>query len=76
MESASFTAAVAQPSLTEMWQRMKPRITTWGLQRHAELVETAMDLVFRIERETAASCGTPSDTDTALMLVAKSHEGR
>lgn len=75
MQSASFTAPVTQPSLAETWQRMKPHITAWGLQRHPELVGTAMDLVFRIERETVASCGTPSETDAALLLIAKSHEG-
>lgn len=74
MQSASFTTPVTQPSLAETWQRMKPHISAWGLQRHPELVETAMDLVFRIERETA-SCGVPSETDTALLLVAKLHEG-
>jgi tetratricopeptide (TPR) repeat protein len=66
---------VAQPSLAATWQRMKPRITTWSLRRYPDLVETAMDLVFRIERETGTSCGTPSGTDRALLLVAKSHEG-
>lgn len=66
---------VAQPSLAETWQRLKPRITTWSLRRYPDLVETAMDLVFRIERENGAICGTPSGTDTALLLIAKSHEG-
>lgn len=75
VQSASFTAPITQPSLTEAWEIMKPRVTLWGLRRHPELVETAMDLVFRIERETSASCGLPSETDTALLLVAKLHEG-
>lgn len=66
---------VAQSSLAETWQRIKPHITTWSLRRYPDLVETAMDLVFRIERETSVSCGTPNETDTALLLVAKSHEG-
>jgi len=73
MQNAS--SEVAQPSLAETWQRMKSRVTTSGLRRHPDLVETAMDLVFRIERETGASCGTPSEVDTALLLVAKSREG-
>jgi len=73
MENASGEGA--QPSLAETWQRMKPRITASGLRRYPDLVETTMDLVFRIERETDASCGAPSETDTALLLVAKLHEG-
>ena len=75
MQSASFTAPVTQPTLDETWQRMKPKITVRKLQRHPELVEMAMNLVFQIERETVASCEMPSETDTALLLVAKSHEG-
>jgi tetratricopeptide (TPR) repeat protein len=73
MQNAS--GEVAQPSLAETWQGMKPRINMWGLRRYPDLVETAMDLVFTIEHETGASCGTPSETDTALLLIAKSREG-
>jgi tetratricopeptide (TPR) repeat protein len=75
MQSASVTPGVAQPSLAEIWQRMKPRITPLGLRRNPDLAETAMDLVFRVERETGASCEMPSETDAALLLIAKSHEG-
>jgi tetratricopeptide (TPR) repeat protein len=75
MQSASFTAPVTQPTLDETWQRMKPKITAWRLQQHPDLVETAMNLVFQIERETATSCEMPSETDTALILISKSHEG-
>lgn len=64
----------AQPSLAETWRRLRPRITTWSLRRYPDLVETAMELVFRVEGESS-SCGTPSGTDAALLLVAKSHEG-
>ena len=75
MQSASFTAPVTQPTLDEAWQRMKPKITAWRLRQRPELVETAMNLVFQIERQTVASCEMPSETDTALFLIAKSHEG-
>jgi tetratricopeptide (TPR) repeat protein len=75
MQSASFTAPVTEPTLDDTWQRMKPKITASRLQRHPELVEMAMNLVFQIERETIASCEMPSGTDAALLLIAKSHEG-
>jgi tetratricopeptide (TPR) repeat protein len=75
MQSAPVTPGVAQPNLAEIWQRMKPRITPLGLRRNPDLAETAMDLVFRVERETGPSCEMPSETDTALLLIAKSHEG-
>jgi transcriptional regulator GlxA family with amidase domain len=54
---------------------LKPRISAEGLRRNPDLVETAMDLVFRIERETSTACGTPTGTDLALLLISKMHEG-
>jgi transcriptional regulator GlxA family with amidase domain len=39
------------------------------------LVEKVMDLVFEIERQSSATCGTPAGTDLALLLIAKLHEG-
>jgi tetratricopeptide (TPR) repeat protein len=57
------------------WAKMSPRITEAGLRRNPDLVEAAMDLVFGIERQTSASCGSPSGKDAALLLIAKLHEG-
>ena len=34
-----------------------------------------MDLVFEIERQTSATCGTPTGADLALLLISKLHEG-
>jgi hypothetical protein len=34
-----------------------------------------MELVFEIERQTSATCGTPSEKDEALLLIAKLHDG-
>jgi tetratricopeptide (TPR) repeat protein len=64
-----------QPSLSGEWARLKPRITEAGLRRNPDLAETAMDLVFRIERETSTVCGTPTGTDLALLLISRVHEG-
>jgi tetratricopeptide (TPR) repeat protein len=64
-----------QPSLSDEWERLKPRISAEGLRRNPDLAETAMDLVFRIERETSTACGTPTGTDLALLLISKMHEG-
>ena len=64
-----------QPSLNDEWARLKPKITEAGLRRNPDLVETAMDLVFRIERETNAVCGSPTGTDLALLLISRVHEG-
>lgn len=64
-----------QPSLSDEWERLKSRISEQGLRRNPDLVENAMDLVFRIERETSTACGAPRGTDLALLLISKMHEG-
>ncbi len=62
-------------SLQDSWAKLKPRITEWRLQRDPDLVESAMELVFNIERQTSATCGSPQGADLALLLIAKLHEG-
>lgn len=64
-----------QSSLTGGWSKMKPQISEGELRRNPDLVESAMDLVFDIERQTSATCGTPAGADMALLLIAKLHEG-
>ncbi len=44
-------------------------------RRDPDLVERAMELVFRIERETSVTCGVPPEKDAVLLLIAKLHEG-
>ncbi len=64
-----------QASLADSWAKLKPRISEEELRRNPDLVEQAMDLVFEIERQTNATCGTPTGADLALLLIAKLHEG-
>jgi hypothetical protein len=64
-----------QPGLSDEWSELEPRVTEAGLRRDPNLAELAMDLVFRIERQTSKLCGTPAGKDLALLLIAKSHEG-
>jgi tetratricopeptide (TPR) repeat protein len=68
------TIPVAQPALSEQWAKMKPQITEPVLRRDPDLVNTAMELVFSIERQTSNACGAASETDAALLLIAKLHE--
>jgi tetratricopeptide (TPR) repeat protein len=64
-----------QQDLAGRWAKMKPQITELGLRRNPDLLEGAMDLVFSTERQTSATCGAPTGTDLALLLIAKLHEG-
>jgi hypothetical protein len=40
-----------------------------------DLVDDAMDLVFRIEDRAAAACGEPEGADRALLLLARQRAG-
>jgi len=71
----SVSSADPQQNLAESWSKLKKQITERGLRQHPDLVEGAMDLVFRIERQTSAACGEPDGKDMALLLIAKLHEG-
>lgn len=62
-------------SLNDDWNRLKPEVTEERLRTNPDLAETAMDLVFRIERETSIVCGTPTGPDLALLLISRLHEG-
>ncbi len=62
-------------SLTENWEHMRPLITERGLRKDPDLVETAMEMVFNIERQSNIVCGPPTGTDMALLLIARLHEG-
>jgi tetratricopeptide (TPR) repeat protein len=62
-------------SLNDEWFAIKPHVSTAGLRRDPDLAENAMDLVFRIERQTSIVCGTPTGEDLALLLISKLHEG-
>lgn len=63
------------PDLSDEWTFLKPRLTPGRLERNSELVDSAMDLIFRIERQTSTFCGAPNSADAALLLIAKLHEG-
>jgi len=65
----------SQTTLMERYATLKPRITQAGLRHNPDLAETAMDLVFEIEGQTAAKCGSPSAADQALSLISNLHEG-
>ncbi|MGE5323888.1 MAG: tetratricopeptide repeat protein [Actinomycetota bacterium] len=70
--------AAAGPSLQALsgqWTEMKTRLNLRNLRRHPDWTDSAMDLVFNIERQTANACGTPTGDDLMLLLIAKRHEG-
>ena len=67
--------APAATSLSDEWTALKPKVTEQRLRGNPELVDSATDLAFRIERQASVFCGTPAGADLALLLIAKLHEG-
>ncbi len=61
--------------LSDEWAAAKPKVTEARLRGNPDLVDSTMDLVFRIERQTSVFCGTPTGEDFALVLIARLHEG-
>jgi len=73
--STAAAPTTANLDLSKEWTALKPRITERYLLRDPDLVDSAMNLVFRIERFTSGACGSPSGPDLALLLISKLHEG-
>ncbi len=74
--AASYAApGNGRQDLASAWAKLKPQVAESGLRRDPDLVNSAMDLVFTIERQASEWCGTPTTTDSALLLIAKLHEG-
>ncbi|MDE3162720.1 MAG: hypothetical protein KGL64_05625, partial [Acidobacteriota bacterium] len=74
--AATYAATgISGQDLAAQWAKLMPQITEGGLRRDPDLVNTSMDLVFTIERQAREWCGTPTATDSALLLIAKLHEG-
>jgi tetratricopeptide (TPR) repeat protein len=75
-EAAAPASSDPEPSLAEVGTKLRSEITESGLARAPGLAGTAMDWVFRVERQTNAACGMPGgETDRALLLIGKMHEG-
>lgn len=68
------TPSTPEQQDAQQWDQLKPQITERNLARNPDLVNTAMKLAFEIEKETDSTCGTQSETDRALLLVASLHE--
>ncbi len=60
--------------LSEQWTALRPQITEKALRDHPDLVNTAMNLVFAIERQASGACGAATEADQALLLIAGQHE--
>ncbi len=61
-------------SLKARWLEMKPKLASMPASGDG-LLDRGMDLVFEIERESQAECGSPDGWDQALLLLSQDHAG-
>ncbi len=59
-------------SLKTQWTALQPKVDR---RADPDLLDSAMDLVFQIERQTSNVCGTPAGTDQALLLLSQNSGG-
>ena len=53
---------------------MEPELTAERLRRTPESIDTAVNLIYRIEQQTVDTCGQGSAFDRALLLIGRRHE--
>ncbi len=62
-------------SLKTQWTAMRPKVRRLSTGREPEVFDSAMDLVFQIEQQALAVCGSPSGFDQSLLLLAQNPGG-
>lgn len=62
-------------SLKAQWVEMKPKLQALGRPGDGGMLDSVMDLVYEIERQTQGACGNPEGSDQALLLLSQDHSG-
>ena len=57
------------------WLEIAPKLTKFARRAMALTLDAVMDLVFEIEQQTQAICGTPDGSDQALLLLSQDRGG-
>jgi len=61
-------------SLQSRWMTVKPDLNQLRSPAETDLPDAIMDVVFQIEKQTAATCGSPQGLDLALLLISERRE--
>ena len=67
--------AAGLPSLKSQWLEAKPKLEKLRRPGDGGMLDTVMDLVYEIERQTLATCGNPEGLDHALLLLSQDRAG-
>jgi tetratricopeptide (TPR) repeat protein len=67
--------ADALSTLYQRWLMLKPRVTELRASTGNSLRDSAIDITFEIEQQTATTCGAPSGLDQALLLLSQNPTG-
>lgn len=62
-------------TLYQRWVTLKPRVTGLRVSAANSLRDSAIDVTFEIEQQTATACGAPSGLDQALLLLFQNPTG-
>jgi tetratricopeptide (TPR) repeat protein len=65
------TPSAGLPALKAQWLEMAPKLKKLRPPREGVSLDAVMDLVFEIEHQTQAMCGTPEGLDQALLLLSQ-----
>jgi tetratricopeptide (TPR) repeat protein len=68
------SAASPLSTLQSRWTATKPDLSRLRSPAETDLPDAIMDVVFQIERQTAAACGRPEGLDLALLLISEKGE--
>src|SRR5450755_904356 len=69
------TPSAGLPALKAQWLEMAPKLKKLRPPREGVSLDAVMDLVFEIEHQTQAMCGTPEGLDQALLLLSQDRSG-
>ena len=70
-EAAAAPAVDPLRSLVDRWEKLPSKVTLAELEKHPELAETQIQLVYDTELVTQQVCGAPTGDDALLLKIAQ-----